>query len=82
MTELKKEIEAFEAMRVNLESKYLGRWVVFHNKELVGDYESLSDAATDALKKFGRAPYLIRRVGVEAFTLPASVLYRPVYESP
>ena len=78
MTGLKKEIAAYETMRSDLEIEHPGEWVVVHDEELVGTYETFHSAAENAVERFGRGPYLIRRVGAAPLTLPASVLYRPV----
>ena len=78
MTGLKKEIAAYETMRSDLEVEHPGEWVVVHDEKLVGTYESFQSAAENAVERFGRGPYLIRRIGAAPLTLPASVLYRPV----
>ena len=75
---LSREIAAYDRMRDWLETDYFGKWVVVHEEELVGSYVTFEDAADDAIRQFGRGPYLIRRVGAGPVTLPASVLYRPV----
>ena len=80
-TFLTKEIAAYEEMRSDLESDYLGQWVIVHDEHLVGVYELFEDAAAEAVAKFGRGPYLIRRVGESPITLPASVLYCPVTQN-
>lgn len=59
---LRKEIDAYERMRDHLEANHFRKWVVFHDEELIGTYESFEDAAIDAAKRFGRGPYLIRQV--------------------
>jgi len=79
MSKLQDEIAAFEDMKDVLETEYFGKWVIFYNKELVGSFETFEDAAAEAVSRFGRGPYLIREVGAPPLTLPASVLYRPVY---
>ncbi len=76
---LDSEIAAYENMQKELEEKYMGKWVLFYQGKLVSVYESFDDAASDAVTRFGRGPYLIRQVGAPAITLPASVMYRPVY---
>ena len=78
MSTLTEEIAAYEGMRSHLESEHLGKWVVVYEEALVGVYESFEDATSEAVKRFGRGPYLIREVGAPPVTLPASVLYHPV----
>jgi hypothetical protein len=73
------EIAAYANIKQELEEKYMGKWVLFHEEKLISAYESFDDAAKDAVARFGRGPYLIRQVGAPAVTLPASVMFRPVY---
>ncbi|NGX99304.1 MAG: hypothetical protein EKK35_08140 [Bradyrhizobiaceae bacterium] len=77
MAELKLELEAYEAMRADLESSALGKWALVHDRALVGTFDTFESAAKEAVSKFGRGPYLIHQVGSASVTLPASVLYRP-----
>ncbi len=79
MTTLSRQISAYEEMRGVLETDHFGKWVVFYGGELVDTYESFEEAAEEAIRRFGRGPYLIRQVGAGPITLPASVLYRPTY---
>ncbi len=79
MATLKTEIAAYERMRDDLELEHFGEWVVVHDEKLVGAYESFEHAADDAVQRFGRGPYLIRRVGAPPLVLPASLKYRPVH---
>ena len=79
MAELSDDIAAYEAMRADLESESLGKWVLLHNRILVGKFDSFDDAAKDAVHRFGRGPYLIRQVGAGSVTLPASVMYRSIH---
>ena len=77
MTSLKKQMEAYERMRNDIELEPFGAWVVLYDEELIGTYESFERAAEDAVRRFGRGPYLIRRIGASPhLTLPASVQYR------
>ena len=80
MTELTKEIAAYERMRNELETDHLGKWVLVHDEELIGIYATFEEAAEEAVQKFGRGPYLIREIGAAPITLPASVLYHPVQD--
>jgi hypothetical protein len=79
MAELKDDIAAYDAMKADLEAKSLGKWVVFRERKLIGTYESFDAAAQDAVHRFGRGPYLIRQVGAPPISMPASVMYHPVY---
>jgi hypothetical protein len=79
MAELKDDIVAYDAMRADLEAKSLGKWVVIHDLKLIGTYESFDAAAKEAVHRFGRGPYLIRQVGAPPISMPASVMYHPVY---
>lgn len=76
MPELTDDIATYEAMRADLESESLGKWVLFHHQQLEGTFDTFDEAAQDAVHRFGRGPYLIRQVGAGSVTLPASVMYR------
>ena len=81
MPGLKKEIAAYELMRDDLELENFGKWVVVHDEKLTGIYDSFEVAADNAVQRFGRGPYLIKRVGEPPMTLPASVLYSSYADS-
>ena len=70
------EIAAYEGMQQDLETSDIGKWVLIHDQKLVGTFDSFEDAAQEAVRQFGRGPYLIRQVGVSSVTLPAAVMYR------
>ena len=78
MAELTREIAAYERMRSELETDHLGKWALVHDETLVGLYAAFEEAAAEAVRQFGRGPYLIREIGAAPMTLPASALYRPV----
>ena len=79
MARLNDEIAAYDRMRADLETQHNGRWVVIRNRKLHDAYDSFETAAEDAVRHFGRGPYLIRRVGSGPLVLPASVQFRPVH---
>lgn len=79
MGALDKEIAIFESMKDDLEADYLHKWVVIHDDEFVGAYDTFQHAAEVAVLRYGRGPYLITQVGAPPVTLPASVLYKPIY---
>jgi hypothetical protein len=71
------DISAFEDRKQELEAQHMGKWVLIHNRELVRVYETFEAAAEDAVRQFGRGPYLIRQVGAPPIMLPASAMYTP-----
>jgi hypothetical protein len=79
MPELDVEISAYDSMREKLEAEHMGKWVLLHDRQLVGVYDSFDAAAEEAVKRFGGGPYLIRQVGAQQVTLPASVMYQPAH---
>jgi hypothetical protein len=79
MAHLSDEIAAYEAIRADLEAEHLGKWALVHDRELVGIFESFDLAAQDAVKRFGRGPYLIRQIGAPPVVLPVSVAYHPTH---
>ena len=80
MAKLKDDLDAYESMRGDLELEHFGKWVVIHNKKLVGVYDDFQEAAADAVKKYGRGPYVIEQAGASKYlTLPASLQFGPIY---
>ena len=79
MLDIRSDIAAYEKMRPTLELEHIGKWVLFHDGKLVDLYSSFDDAAKAAVSRFGRGPYLIRQIGAQDITMPASVMYRPAY---
>ena len=75
------EIDAYNALKEELQKSSSGKWVVFHDGQLCGTFENFDSAATDAVTKFGRGPYLIRQIGEEELSLPASVVYAISYNA-
>lgn len=79
MAQLDAEIAVFRGMQQELETHHRDKWVVIRGDRLVGVLDSFDAAATEAVRQFGRGPYLIRQVGAPPLLLPASVMYRPVH---
>jgi len=75
MSDINKDIEYFETIKNGLELKDMGKWVLIHDQKLIGTYDSFENAAEEAVKLFGRGPYLLRQIGRLPFALPASVAY-------
>jgi hypothetical protein len=79
MADLKDDIAAFDRMRSELETQHLGKWALVHDRELVAVFEEFDGAAIEAVRRFGRGPYLIRQIGAAPITLSAAVLYHPAH---
>jgi hypothetical protein len=73
---LEHEIKAFDKMRPVLEQHHMGKFVVIRDTKLIGAFDTLDAAAGEAIRRFGRGPYLIRQVGAPPTVLPASVMFR------
>lgn len=72
---LKENIEAYESQREEMEEHYKGKYVVFYNRKKVDSFDSFDAAAREAVRLFGRGPYLIRKVGQEKVRLSSSVMF-------
>jgi len=79
MADIKSNLAAYTKMQDELEAKYMGKWVLFYDDKFISVFETFEDAAQDAVKQFGRGPYLITQVGAPPVTLPASLMFRPAY---
>ena len=75
MNELDQEIAAYDAIRGDLESRCIGKWVVIHGAALVDVFPTFERAADAAVREFGRGPYLIRQVGAAPIGMSASVVF-------
>ena len=75
MADLEKELKIFKKMRKDLEADALGKWVLIRREEVIGLFDDFEPAAEEAVRRFGRGPYLIRQIGEADLTLPASVAY-------
>lgn len=78
MGQLDREIAAYDEMKAHLERNHMGKFVVVHDAHLIGSWDTLDAAAQEAVRRFGKGPYLIRRAGDTPQRLPASVFMRPI----
>jgi len=75
MAGIDKDIEFYETIKGDLELTQTGKWVLIHSQKLIGSYDNFETTAEEAVKLFGRGPYLIRQVGRLPFVLPTSVAF-------
>ena len=76
LASLDDNIAVFEANRPRLEADYWGKWVVFYDEQMVGSFDDFQEAAAEAVKNYGRGPYLIREVGAPPEHISSVVLPR------
>jgi hypothetical protein len=72
------EISTYEQKKDELETVHKGKFVVVHGSDVIGVWDTFDAAALEAVRRFGRGPYLIRQVGSPFPTLPASVMFKQV----
>jgi hypothetical protein len=75
MTGLDKDIEYYDSIKDDLESKHSSKWILIHEQKIIDTYKSFDDAVQYAVKEFGRGPYLIKQIGAPPVVLPASVAF-------
>ena len=63
MVTLQENVAAYEQMREDLETHHMHQWVVIYDKELVGTFPDLQQAADEAVTRFGPGPYHIKKIG-------------------
>jgi hypothetical protein len=59
---LKDELRTFESRRDELLGTSLGRWVLIHDGDLVGAFETQADAINVGYQRFGNVPFLVKQV--------------------
>ena len=63
MPPLDQEIATYERLREWLEAEHHSEWAVIHGETYVGAYATFDEAVREAVRRFGRGPYLIREIG-------------------
>ena len=72
-------IRTFDNMSDELNQHHAGKFVLVYDGNFIASYDNFDNAAKEAVKRFGRGPYLIRQVGAPTgMPMPASVAYKPV----
>ena len=60
---LDREIATYERLCDSLEAEHYLWWAVIRGETYVGAYPTFDDALQEAVRRFGRGPYLIREIG-------------------
>jgi hypothetical protein len=61
-TELKEELETFENSREALLGSAPNKYVLIRKREIVGTYESESDAINEGYRRWGNVPFLVKHL--------------------
>jgi hypothetical protein len=72
---LELEIATYERERDRLEREHRGKFVLIKGEEVIDAFDSFQAAADEAVRRFGRGPYLIRHVAQEKLGVSPAVLY-------
>jgi hypothetical protein len=59
---LEKEIALYEKMKPELLKNHMGKFALIHGEEYIGSYDSAVNAYGEGVKRFGREPFLVRKV--------------------
>ena len=60
---LKAEIAYYDKHARELLLEFPNRFVLIHGDELIGTFESRSEAVGEGVSRYGRGPFLVRRTG-------------------
>ena len=53
---------------------YPNHFLLISRDEVIGDYESRSEAVAEGVRRYGQGPFLVRRTGDKALALTAPAL--------
>ena len=73
---INEELQYFESIEQELVQKYLNKFIVVHNKEVVGNFDKDAEAYAFASKKYEAGTFLIRQALKER---EPQVFYSRVY---
>ena len=71
---LEVESQFYETMRDEFVAKYPDRFLLIYGAELIGDFETFSDATDEGVRQFGTGPFLVRKSGDEELVLTTFTL--------
>ena len=65
LDQLAREIEAYEANRERLLRDARGKFVLIHDDQIAGTYDTEGDAIDAGYRRFGNVPFFVRQVSSE-----------------
>lgn len=80
MTESEKALDrnlaAFGRDMEKMKLHHMGKWVLFYDGRFIDAFDTLDNVASEAVKRYGRGPYLIKQVGAPSeMRMPSSVMF-------
>ena len=73
-TVLEVESQFYESKREEFVEKYPDRFVLIYGAELIGDFETMSEAIDEGVRQFGAGPFLVRKSGDDELVLTTFTL--------
>jgi hypothetical protein len=74
MTALEDELRIYAQREEELKKSAPGKFVVIKHSDIIGTFDTLDDALTEATRRFGLEPYLVRQIGVQVENLQIPAL--------
>jgi hypothetical protein len=62
---LETELEVFAGLRQQLVSAHRGKFALIHGQDFLGAFDNVENAYREGVRKFGRSPFLVKRIDVE-----------------
>jgi hypothetical protein len=56
------ELELYDENRERLLGESLGKYVLIHDREMVGTYDTEADAVAEGYRRFGNVPFLVKLI--------------------
>ena len=71
---LEVESQFYESKREEYVEEFPDRFLLIYGAELIGDYETFSDATDEGVRRFGPGPFLVRKSGEDELVLTTFTL--------
>jgi len=59
---LEKELEFFQTVKADLIKNHADKFVLIHGSDICGTYDTAENAYVEGVKRFGREPFLIKKI--------------------
>lgn len=62
---LEKELATFARLKADLLKTHEGKFALIHAEEFLGAFDSAENAYADGVKRFGKEPFLVKKVAAQ-----------------